>query len=213
MANNIRAGGQAVIEGVMMLVNGGWAMAVRKKDNQIEVLSKPYKRWTEKNKFYAFPLIRGVVSFIEMMNLGLDSINKSADIFYETDSKKSVKDIFMTALSILIATVLGLGLFVFMPIMIGNLLKLQYNQLVFNLFIGVLRFIFFFVYILLISLMKDIKRLFMYHGAEHKTVFAFEDGIELTPENIRHYSTKHPRWSIFAVYRYKGRSALGRIRS
>lgn len=200
MSKNIRAGGQAVIEGVMMLVNGGWAMAVRKKDGEIVVESKPYTRWTEKNAFNKLPLVRGVVSFIEMMNLGMDSINRSADIYYETDSGKSFKDIAMTVLSVIIATALGLGLFVFLPILIGNMLSLQYNQFAFNLFIGALRFVFFFIYIMLISLMKDIKRLFMYHGAEHKAVFAFEDGVELTPENISKYSTKHPRCGTSFIF-------------
>ncbi len=196
----IRAGGQAIIEGVMMLVDGGHAIAVRKKNNEIEIQSKPYVRWTKKNKFYGFPFIRGIVSFIEMMNLGLDSINKSAEIYYEEETGNSLKDKLLTVLTFIVAFAIGIGLFLFVPILLGNLLKLQDNQIYFNLFLGLMRMTFFILYILIISLMKDIKRFFMYHGAEHKTVFTYENGEELTVENARKYSTKHPRCGTSFIF-------------
>ncbi len=196
----VRAGGQAIIEGVMMLVDGGHAIAVRKKNNEIEVQSKPYVRWTKKNKFYGIPFIRGIVSFIEMMNLGLDSINRSAEIYYEEETGNSLKDKLLTVLTFIVAIAIGIGLFLLVPILLGNLLKLQDNQIYFNLFLGLLRMAFFILYILLISLMKDIKRFFMYHGAEHKTVFTYENGEELTVENARKYSTKHPRCGTSFIF-------------
>lgn len=198
----IRAGGQAIIEGVMMLVNGGWAIAVRKKSGEIVVQSKPYRRFTERSKILGVPLIRGVASFIEMLNLGLDSINKSADIYYEEDSsaENSLKDKILTVLSMVFAIAVGVGLFMLLPILLGNLIRIQDNQILFNLFIGATRMIFFIIYILLISLMKDIKRFFMYHGAEHKVVYAFENKEELNPDNVRKYSTKHPRCGTSFIF-------------
>ncbi len=196
----IRAGGQAIIEGVMMLVDGGYAIAVRKKNNEIEIKSKPYTRWTKKNKFYGLPFIRGIVSFIEMMNIGLDSINKSAEIYYEEETGNSLKDKLLTVLTFIVAIAIGIGLFLFVPILLGNSLKLQGNQIYFNLFLGLMRMTFFIIYILIISLMKDIKRFFMYHGAEHKTVFTYENGEELTVENARKYSTKHPRCGTSFIF-------------
>ncbi len=196
----IRAGGQAIIEGVMMLVDGGQVIAVRKKNNEIEIQSKPYVRWTKKNKFYGIPFIRGIVSFIEMMNLGLDSINRSAEIYYEEETSNSLKDKLLTVLTFIVAIAIGIGLFLLVPILLGNLLKLQDNQIYFNLFLGLMRMVFFILYILLISLMKDIKRFFMYHGAEHKTVFTYENGEELTVENARKYSTKHPRCGTSFIF-------------
>ena len=198
----IRAGGQAIIEGVMMLVNGGWAIAVRKKSGEIVVQSKPYKRLTQRKKIFNIPLIRGILSFVEMLNLGLDSINRSADIYYEEEAQNSgsLKEKILSVLSMILALVIGVGMFMYLPILLGNLLNMQDNQLLFNLFLGGIRMVFFIVYILLISLMKDIKRFFMYHGAEHKVVYAFEHNEHLVPDNIRKYSTKHPRCGTSFIF-------------
>ena len=198
---NIRAGGQAIIEGVMMLVNGGWAIAVRKQSGDIEIRSKPYTRWAQRNKFMSLPFIRGVVSFLEMLNLGMDSLNLSADIYYdEENKKKGFKDLLMTIVSFIAAIGIAVGLFLFIPIKLGNWLNLQSNQIYFNLFLGGIRMVFFILYILLISLWKDIKRIFMYHGAEHKAVYAFENGVDLNVENVRKYSTKHPRCGTSFIF-------------
>ncbi len=197
----LRAGGQAIIEGVMMLVDGGYAIAVRKKNGKIEVRSKPYSRLTSKNRFFSTPFIRGIVSFIEMMNLGLDSINKSAEIYYEEESSGTTfKDKVLSVLSIIAALAIGIGLFLYLPILLGNVIHIQDNQLIFNLFLGGVRMTFFVLYILIISLMKDIKRFFMYHGAEHKVVYAYENDEELNVENIRKYSTKHPRCGTSFIF-------------
>ncbi|MDY6787499.1 MAG: DUF1385 domain-containing protein [candidate division WOR-3 bacterium] len=201
MNKNIRAGGQAIIEGVMMLVNGGWAIAVRKESGDIEVRSKPYTRWAQRNKIISLPFIRGIVSFLEMLNLGMDSLNLSADIYYdEENKKKGFKDLLMTIVSFIAAIGIAVGLFLFIPIKLGNWLNLQSNQIYFNLFLGVLRMVFFILYILVISLWKDIKRIFMYHGAEHKAVYAFENGVDLNIENVRKYSTKHPRCGTSFIF-------------
>lgn len=198
---NIRAGGQAIIEGVMMLVNGGWAIAVRKESGDIEVRSKPYTRWAQRNKIMSLPFIRGVVSFLEMLNLGMDSLNLSADIYYDEEGKKKgFKDLLMTIVSFIAAIGIAVGLFLFIPIKLGNWLNLQSNQLYFNLFLGGIRMVFFILYILVISLWKDIRRIFMYHGAEHKAVYAFENGVELNVDNVREYSTKHPRCGTSFIF-------------
>ncbi|MFO8062967.1 MAG: DUF1385 domain-containing protein [bacterium] len=201
MNKNIRAGGQAIIEGVMMLVNGGWAIAVRKESGDIEIRSKPYTRWAQRNKIMSLPFIRGVVSFMEMLNLGMDSLNLSADIYYDEEGKKKgFKDLLMTIVSFIAAIGIAVGLFLFIPIKLGNWLNLQTNQLYFNLFLGGIRMVFFILYILVISLWKDIRRIFMYHGAEHKAVYAFENGVELNVENVREYSTKHPRCGTSFIF-------------
>jgi len=201
MANSkARVGGQAVIEGVMMLVPGGYAMSVRQPDKQIKTIKKPFKKITEKNKFFSFVFIRGVASFIEMMQLGYDSINKSAEIAFGETSKGTLKESLYNALVIIASLAVGFGIFFYGPIFVGSLLKLQSNQFTFNLFIGAFRFMLFIIYILSISFIKDIKRLFMYHGAEHKTIYAFENNEELTVENIRKYSTKHPRCGTSFIF-------------
>lgn len=199
MSKTLRAGGQAVIEGVMMLVDGGYALSVRKKDGSIHTVSKPYKRLVETNSFYKLPLVRGIVSFIEMMNLGLDSLNKSAEIFYEEETKGGFKETLITAMTFILAFALGIALFMYLPIKLTSFVKIG-NQLYFNLFAGAIRFVFFLVYLALISRIKDINRLFMYHGAEHKTVFAYENGLDLTVENARPFSTKHPRCGTSFIF-------------
>jgi len=201
MANSkSRAGGQAVIEGVMMLVQGGYAMSVRQPDKQIKTIKKPFIKITEKNKFFMLVFIRGIASFIEMINLGYNSINRSAEIAYGENHRVSLKETIYSSFVILASLVVGFGIFLYVPIFIGSLLKLQSNQFIYNLFIGAFRLLLFIIYILAISFIKDIKRLFMYHGAEHKTIYAYENGEELTVENIKKYSTKHPRCGTSFIF-------------
>ncbi|MDD3803022.1 MAG: DUF1385 domain-containing protein [bacterium] len=195
-----KAGGQAVIEGVMMLVPGGYALSVRQPDKTIKTEKRPFKKITERNKFLHLPFIRGVASFIESMVLGYESINKSAAIAYGETLKGGAKETLLNALTIILSLAIGFGIFFFGPVYVGTILKLQGNQLLFNLFAGGFRFLLFIIYIVAISYVKDIKRLFMYHGAEHKTIYAYESGDELTVENIRKYSTKHPRCGTSFIF-------------
>ncbi|MGE3063284.1 MAG: DUF1385 domain-containing protein [bacterium] len=195
-----KAGGQAVIEGVMMLVPGGYAMSVRQPDKQIKTEKKPFKKITEKNKILKLIFIRGIASFAESMILGYESINKSAEIAFGETSSGTFKETFYNILIIVLSLALGFGIFFFIPIYVGSLLKLQSNQIVYNLFIGAFRFLLFIIYIVSISFIKDIKRIFMYHGAEHKTIYAYENEEELTVENIKKYSTKHPRCGTSFIF-------------
>jgi len=195
----LRAGGQAVIEGIMMIVEGGYALSVRKKDGTIHTISKSYQKLSQRNGFYRLPFIRGIVSFIEMMNLGMDSLNKSAEIYYEEQSSGSFKDTLITILTFIFAFALAILLFMYIPIKLTSFLHIE-NQLYFNLLAGAVRFLFFIIYLVFISRIKDIKRLFMYHGAEHKTVYAYENGLELTVDNARGFSTKHPRCGTSFIF-------------
>lgn len=194
------AGGQAVIEGVMMLVPGGYALSVRQPDKTIKTEKRPFKKITERNRFLHLPFVRGVASFAESMVLGYESIDKSARIAYGEEQKGGAKEAVFNALTILLSLALGFGIFFFGPVYVGTLLKLQQNQLLFNLFAGGFRFLLFIIYIVAISYIKDIRRLFMYHGAEHKTIYAYEKGDELTVENIKKYSTKHPRCGTSFIF-------------
>ncbi len=189
-----KAGGQALIEGVLMMADNGYALSVRKQDGTIVTESKPFTKLVKRNKKLDFFPLRGIVTFIETLKIGFDSLNRSADIYFETDSNKKndLKTFFETFFTFIIAILIGFAIFLYLPIQLVQLLKIG-NQFYFNLLIGLIRFIFFIVYLLLISQIKDIKRIFMYHGAEHKTVFAYENGEELTVENTKKYSTKHPR--------------------
>ncbi|HCP16481.1 TPA: DUF1385 domain-containing protein [candidate division WOR-3 bacterium] len=189
-----KAGGQALIEGVLMMADNGYALSVRKQDGTIVTESKPFTKLVKRNKKLNFFPLRGIITFIETLKIGFESLNRSADIYYETDTnnKNGLKNFFETVITFILAIIIGLALFLFLPIQIVQFLKIE-NQFQFNLLIGLIRFIFFIVYLLIISQIKDIKRIFMYHGAEHKTVFAYENGDDLTVENTKKYSTKHPR--------------------
>ncbi|MEO0233646.1 MAG: DUF1385 domain-containing protein [candidate division WOR-3 bacterium] len=189
-----KAGGQALIEGVLMMSENGYALSVRKKDGSIITESKPFQKTVKKNRYLNFFPLRGIITFVETLKIGFDSLNRSADIYYDTkvQEKNSIKNFFETFFTFFIAIFIGFFLFLYLPIQIVQLLKVG-NQFYFNVLIGSIRFIFFIIYLILISQIKDIKRIFMYHGAEHKTVFAYENGDELTVENAKKYSTKHPR--------------------
>lgn len=189
-----KAGGQALIEGVLMMSENGYALSVRKKDGTIITESRPFQKFVKKNRCLNFFPIRGIITFIETLKIGFDSLNRSADIYYDSkvEKKNSIKNFFETFFTFFIAIFIGFFLFLYLPIQIVQLFKIN-NQFYFNILIGSIRFIFFILYLFLISQIKDIKRIFMYHGAEHKTVFAYENGDELIVENAKKYSTKHPR--------------------
>ncbi len=202
-------GGQAVLEGVMMRGPKDIATAVRKTTGEIVIDKKPISSITAKYKFLKFPIIRGVVNFVESMVIGVKSLMFSAELYdiegeegYEPskfekwlDDKfgDKIKDIAIYA-AVAISLVLGIGLFMLLPTVIVGFLKyLTDSPVVLNLAEGIVRISIFLIYISLVSLTKDIQRVFEYHGAEHKTIAAYEHGEELTPENARKYSRLHPR--------------------
>lgn len=211
----VSVGGQALIEGILMKGPKCSAMALRLPDGTIEVEEKKSSSIKDKNKFFALPVIRGVVSFVESMIEGYKALMESAekvsfdDIKNDDDIENMSKvdkwitehfgEKMMTVISV-ISMILGFGLafalFFYLPTLAADLLNKLTDGAITNfrvLIEGIVRIIIFVAYMLLVSQMKDIKRMFMYHGAEHKSIFCFEAGKELTVENVREMSRLHPR--------------------
>ena len=188
----ILVGGQAVIEGVMMRVPGAYATAVRDPKGNVQVDRHKFTSITENSELWRKPVFRGMAALFEAMKMGMATLKWSADITLPDDPDKNnrVSDFFSTIL----AFVLAILLFVILPYWItAELLYLEKNAIPFNATAGVIRIIFFVLYILLISMMKDVKRLFCYHGAEHRVVFNFESGREISISNAQSFPTQHPR--------------------
>ena len=202
-------GGQALIEGIMMKGPRGTAMSVRLPSGEIETEYKEAKPWRDKCKFFGIPLVRGVVGFAESMVTGYKYLMESAEkstqgLEDETENMSKldrwINDHFgekmmnaIGAVSAVLGVALAFFLFMWLPTALvdwvtgGNLLKFH------PLFEGLIRVVIFVLYMLLVSQMKDIKRVFMYHGAEHKSIFCYENGLELTVENVRKQKRFHPR--------------------
>jgi len=186
-----QVGGQAVIEGVMMRSKHFWALAVRKPDMTIYTKLFNDVSLTNKNKVLGFIFIRGIVALIESMALGFKALSYSANESTEEEIKFSKREM---TLSIIMAVVFAVSVFFILPTIIGRSFSEFFpNAIVYNLLEGLIRIGFFLIYILLVSQIKDIKRVFQYHGAEHKTIQAYENDEELKPEVVRKYSTMHVR--------------------
>lgn len=209
------SGGQALIEGIMMNSPNGAAVAVRRPDGSIVVKRKNMKRLKDRYKILGIPFVRGIVGFVESMILGYKSLMESAELSgmmeleeAEKGEKQSKLDLWlekhlgekMMGVISVVAMVLGVGLamllFMFLPAFLfdkidgaagGSLIQFK------ALFEGVLRIVVFVLYLFAVSRMKEIKRTFMYHGAEHKTIFCYEANEELVPEKIRKFVRFHPR--------------------
>lgn len=183
----------------MMRVPGAYATAVRTQDNEIHTQRKDHKSFIEKHPVFNKPILRGLFSLVDSMKIGFGTLQWSADIAIKEEEKLKGKEVkkegkLATFFSTAFALVLGIGLFMVLPLFLTtHLLNIEKQAFAFNLVSGGFRITFFLIYLWLISLMKDVKILFQYHGAEHKTVFAFEDGKDLTVENVRPYTTFHPR--------------------
>ncbi|MDR2869953.1 MAG: DUF1385 domain-containing protein [Deferribacteraceae bacterium] len=196
-ANNkacLNIGGQAIIEGVMMRAPGQLAMAVRQQNGVIVVRKEPIK--IDHSSLFKKPFFRGMVGLYDSLVLGIKALNFSAQHAGLDDEKPLSKR--ETVLSLVIGLGVGILLFLFLPLWLTNLMKavfplIEESFLVFNLVDGLIRVVFFVAYIAIISRMKDIQRVFQYHGAEHKSIFAYEEGLELTVENARKMSRFHPR--------------------
>lgn len=184
-------GGQAVLEGVMMRSKNFWSIAVRKPDGTISTNVFKAEPIAKKHKFLGWPLIRGTVSLVESLLIGFKALTFSANESTDEEIQFSKKEMIV---SVVIAVIFTVGVFFVLPTVIGrNFQRSINNSFLFNLIEGIIRILFFLVYIIVISLLKDIKRIFQYHGAEHKTIAAFEHNEELTPQNIKKYSTLHMR--------------------
>lgn len=202
-------GGQALIEGLMMMGPDSTAIAIRKPDGEI-VINK--KKLPPKGKLLKIPVIRGAIAFFRQMVIGVKALMYSAEfveIEEEENAKPSKIDSFLDRVfgdkikdaaiyfSVVLSIIFGVGLFILLPNVLAGFM--QFNKetasgvVFYNLFEGLIRIVLFFSYLALASRLKDIKRVWEYHGAEHKTIHCYEREEELTVENVKKYSTKHPR--------------------
>jgi len=190
----MKVGGQAVIEGVMMKSGAIWSVAVRDPRGVIHVKRE---RLSPIPKALKLPLLRGVLALWQALSLGVKALDYSASKAYDEEDAKPVSPLEMYA-AVGFAVVLGAGLFLFLPLYATKLLGIPFpaitlSGILFNLVEGLVRVIVFIAYLYLISLWGDIKRLFEYHGAEHKVIFAHEAGSDMMPDSIRKFGTLHPR--------------------
>ena len=199
-------GGQAVIEGVMMRSPKRIATAIRRASGEIEIKITEFVSLIQKKPLLNIPVIRGAITLIEVMVLGIKTLQWSADKAMEdmeTDDekekkakadKKSGMSTASAIFTVAAALAIGVSMFFILPLYLTTeIFNIEKDALLFNLTSGLIRIIFFLLYVWGISLMKDVRRLFQYHGAEHKTIFAFEDKVFLSTQNTRKYTTYHPR--------------------
>lgn len=201
-------GGQAVIEGVMMRGKTMYAMAVRNGEGEIVIEKKKTENALLENAFFKLPIVRGVVSFITSLVTGTKILMRSAEIAgedigqddepgrFEKWLEDKLGDKFNDVLiyfSVFLSLVLGIGLFFMLPTVIGNFFKTIVPLWALGIIEGITRLIIFFAYIIIISKMNEIQRVFQYHGAEHKTINCFESGDELTVENVMKHTRLHKR--------------------
>jgi len=191
MKPSILVGGQAVIEGVMMRVPGFYATAVRDPNGKIHIQKKEFTSITETSVFWKRPIFRGMASLYESMKMGMKTLNFSVDIAMPEEEPQSKTEEFF---STIFAIGLAITLFIIAPMWLTTtLMDIEREALWFNLVSGAFRIIFFILYLLIISLLKDVKRLFQYHGAEHRVVYNFESGKDVNIENAQSFPTQHPR--------------------
>ena len=186
-------GGQAVIEGVMMKSPNYISTAVRKPSKKIKTKTEKSVSLTVRSKLLGLPFIRGVVSLFEMLIIGFKTLTYSANEALEEEEEELGKvGMFLTIMS---AVLFGLGLFVVLPYVLTVLVGVieESNALLFNFIDGMIKLVIFIIYLIVISFMHDIKRVFQYHGAEHKTVNCYEAGEKLIVKNVKKYSALHPR--------------------
>ena len=193
MKPTILVGGQAVIEGVMMRVPGAYATAVRDPEGKIHVDRHDFKSISERSNLWKKPILRGMAGLFEAMKMGMATLQWSADIAIPEEKDKEKKPI-VEFLSSLFAICLAISLFMILPMWITTkLLDVEREAVAFNMVSGGFRICFFVVYLFLISLMKDVGRLFQYHGAEHRVVYNFESGKNINITNAQSFPTQHPR--------------------
>ena len=207
MTKKSSVGGQAVIEGVMMRGCAGVATAVRKEDGEIEVSLEEIIPFTKRNKVFGLPIIRGFVSLIDSLVVGIKTLNYSASFFEEETEvsgfdkwfqgvfKEKSNDVII-GVSLVISLIFSVLVFFILPTFAANIFK-RFNiingTIGLNIIEGIIRVAIFLIYVYLIGKMEDINRVFQYHGAEHKSIFCYENDAELTPENAKNFGRLHPR--------------------
>lgn len=189
-------GGQAVLEGVMMRGVSTWAVAVRKPEGEIEITSEPLVSWAKRHRVLRLPVIRGVVALGESLKIGFRALAISANAQLEEDETGRKEEIggWMWGVTIALSVALAIGLFFVVPVGATSLIKDALGSaLLFWLVEGILRTAIFIGYIVAISRLPDLRRVFEYHGAEHKTISCYEAGDRLIPARAETYSRLHPR--------------------
>jgi uncharacterized protein YqhQ len=187
-------GGQAVIEGVMMKGRKGWTVAVRGPKGEIHVKKEEL---SELPKIFRLPIVRGFIALFHAMFVGIKAIEFSANKAYEEEDGKPLSPVAITA-TIGLSLIIGIALFLLLPLYATKLLgavvvSVSKSSLIFNLVDGIIRVFIFLLYIIAIGMWKEMRRIFEYHGAEHKVIHAYEKGKELTLKNIKDNSPLHPR--------------------
>ena len=210
----VRIGGQAVIEGVMMKNMDRYAVSVRKPDGKIETKVEECVSFAEKHPLFKLPILRGMVNFLESMVIGMQTLNYSAS-FYEDEEEQTEEkteqflkkflgekaEKVIMGIVLVFSLAISIGLFMILPYIASEAAgKIIHNEYGILLMEGVIRIVIFLGYIVLISQMEDIKRVFMYHGAEHKTINCLEAGVELTIENVDNYSRLHKRCGTSFIF-------------
>ena len=210
----VRIGGQAVIEGVMMKNMDRYAVSVRKPNGKIETKVEECVSFAEKHPLFKLPILRGMVNFLESMVIGMQTLNYSAS-FYEDEEEQTESrteqllekilgekaEKIIMGIVLVFSLAISIGLFMILPYIASEALgKLIRNEYVILFMEGIIRIAIFLGYIVLISRMEDIKRVFMYHGAEHKTINCLEAGVPLTPENVDNFSRLHKRCGTSFIF-------------
>lgn len=195
---SFQVGGQAVIEGVMMRSPHSYATAVRRANDEIIIEKKVFNSITGKFKFLKFPILRGAVGLIEMLSIGIKTLNFSAEMaMQDTENQQNSnqkESKLQLTFSLVFAIIVGLLLFFVLPLtVITKLLNIEQNAVAFNIYVGIFRLLILLIYIFAISRIKDIQRIFQYYGAEHKVVFTYESNAPLTIAETKKYSRFHPR--------------------
>lgn len=189
-------GGQAVIEGVMMKSHSVVATSVRRTNGEIVSRIEPYISLSKRSKVLGLPVVRGAVNLFEQLYLGIKALTFSADVVSageeEIKEKKGWKSSFSAGLTVVVAFGVGLLLFFYLPLVIANLVGVR-GSILFNIVDGLVRLGIFFAYLGALSIWKDMRRVFEYHGAEHKSIHAFEHGEALSVDNVKKHTTRHRR--------------------
>ena len=202
-------GGQAVLEGVMMKNKDRYAVAVRKPDGEIEVEEGTCKSLRDKYFICDLPIIRGVVTFVESLVLGMKSLTDSSKYFEDEEDdaeeidedKKEKREKVETTFTVILSIILAVGIFMILPFFISELLKkVVASEKLLAVIEGVIRILLFIGYVFAISFVEDIKRVFMYHGAEHKTINCVEHMLPLTVENVKKQSREHKRCGTSFIF-------------
>jgi uncharacterized protein YqhQ len=189
-------GGQAVIEGVMMKSAHFIVTSVRKTNGEIVSRVEPFRSVTKRVKALGVPVVRGAVMLFEQLYHGIRSLTYSAEVAAagegEIKEDRTWKSSAWAALTVVVALAAGLALFFYLPLVVAGKMGLT-GSIAFNIADGVVRLVIFFAYLAVLNLWKDMRRVFEYHGAEHKSIHAFEHGESLAVENVKKYTTRHPR--------------------